>query len=83
MPGRIGISLESLHYLFWEQRDPDTDTITVVQKELAEALCVSRPRAGQVLTGMMQAGRITKIEGARSDYVVADPAGFVAGSNRS
>lgn len=76
----MGISLPGVHWIMWQRRNVETNEIVLPQKELAEDLAVRRARAGQVLTGLVAQGRITKVEGERSTYLVADPARFVDGS---
>lgn len=81
MPGRVGVSLPALHWFLWEHRNPDTGTVEVKQAQLGEDLAVGRARAGQVLAGMVNTGRLAKTD-RRSVYFVNDPASFV-GANDS
>lgn len=70
---RTGISLEALHWYLWERRAKD-GSVRIVQKDLAAALDVTRPRVSQAVAGMVAEGRLEKIVGTRSDYEVRDPA---------
>lgn len=69
---RVGIDVESLHWMLWDRADV-RHQVKVNEQELADQFQVSRGRVSHVILAMREAGRIHRPAGSRGPYTVAKP----------